>query len=246
MVAQFPRLERARFTISKEVTDILRWRIIDGSIPPGSRLTEESISTDMGISRGPVREALRDIENEGLVTVEPYKGAVVVELSSRELTEVLMPVRWILEEHAMRVLLAKLDEATVDRLEALVEAMRRAAEDHGEGQIRELVELDIRFHRAIFEASGEFHTEQLWLVIQPRIRVGFYQLSLEQPTPMEIADEHAALLDVMKTRDVDATLAVLRDHVVDQPSRLLEKSIGSKKDKTEDPMNDENETGRAE
>ncbi|WP_295127969.1 GntR family transcriptional regulator [uncultured Leifsonia sp.] len=219
--ARFPRLERSRFTISKEVTEVLRWKIIDGTIPAGSRLTEESISNDMGISRGPVREALRDLENEGLIRVEAYKGAVVAELTARELTDVLMPTRWILERHAMESLIPNLDDETVARLEGIVEQMERAARTADDDTVRELVELDIRFHRAVFEAAGEFHTEQLWRVIQPRIRVGFYQLSLEQPSPMEIVFEHRQLLDAMKTRSLETALTVLEDHVVTQPLRLL-------------------------
>ena len=82
------------------MVEILRSAIIMGSYEPGERLIEATLSTELGTSRGPVREALRQLENEGLVMSFPYRGAVVLGVSDEEVQEVLIPIRLTLERYS--------------------------------------------------------------------------------------------------------------------------------------------------
>ena len=76
-----------------QVVEVLRNAIISGAYEPGERLVEATLSQELGTSRGPVREALRQLEHEGLVTSFPYRGAVVLGVSDEEVQEVLIPIR---------------------------------------------------------------------------------------------------------------------------------------------------------
>ena len=80
-----------------EITEALRMRIIDGTLSPGIRISEDWVASEMGVSRGPVREAIRELENEGLLVVLPYRGTFVSEISTSELRNTLIPIRLILE-----------------------------------------------------------------------------------------------------------------------------------------------------
>jgi DNA-binding GntR family transcriptional regulator len=220
---KLPRLSRGRLTISSEVTDALRWRIIEGTLPPGTRLGEEKISREMDISRGPVREALRELENEGLLVVEPYRGAVVIGISEAELRSVLIPVRWILEKSAVEQAIRKMSDEDFEVLAEITRKMRDVADSGSETTLRELVELDVTFHRIVVEFSGDYHTKQLWLAIQPRIRMGFYQLGARHYHSSEIAEEHEELLTALRSRDLATVLAALDAHAMTSPLELLDR-----------------------
>jgi DNA-binding GntR family transcriptional regulator len=212
--------------MGQEVAEVLRWRIIDGSMPSGTRLTEEKISIDMGLSRGPVREALRELEKEGLVAVEAYRGAVVLEISRDELANILIPTRWILEKHAVTTFVPGVTEEELAALRLITEQMRTVAMQDTTSARRELVELDISYHRYVIDRSNLVHTKQLWQVILPRIRAGFYRLGLQHHALLDIAVEHEVLLQALGTRDVEVALKELDHHVRGSALELLARESG--------------------
>lgn len=222
---KLPRLARDRLTISSEVTNALRWRIIEGRLPSGARLGEERISREMGISRGPVREALRELENEGLIAVEPYRGAVVIGISVTELRNVVIPIRRILERSAIERSLSGMTDDVFDVLAGITSQMDDVAESGSETTLRDLVELDVAFHRTVVEASPDHHTKQLWRAMQSRIRMGFYQLGTRHSDSGEIAREHGELLIALRTRDLDIALAAFDSHAMGSPLALLDQSV---------------------
>lgn len=221
---RLPRVVRGRLTIASEVTDALRWRIIEGALSPGTRLGEEKISREMDVSRGPVREALRELENEGLLSVEPYRGAVVIGITESELREVLIPVRWILEKSAVKRAIQTMTAEDFTRLENIAHEMETVVGSGAETTLRQLVELDVTFHRSVVEFAGDYHTMQLWMAIQPRIRMGFYQLGSRHYHSSEIADEHKELLRALRTRDIDVVLEALDVHAMTSPLELLDRA----------------------
>src|SRR3954449_13170028 len=95
----------------QQEVEILRSAIIMGSSGPGERLIEETLSTQLRRSRGPVREALRQLENEGLVMSFPYRGAVVLGVADEEVQEVLIPIRLTLERYSFVHALARMTDA---------------------------------------------------------------------------------------------------------------------------------------
>ena len=220
--AELPRLNREQSTMSSGITEALRHRIIDGTLPPGTRVAEEWVSREMGVSRGPVREALRELENEGLVVVYAYRGAFVNEITTDELRDVLIPVRLVLEREACLRALPTMTEKDFGALDAIADEMRVVAAAGEAGALLALVDLDVRYHEYLTELGGQYHTLQIWRAIQPRIRAGFYRLGSRHRDLLEISDEHKILLAALRTRDPRVAVDALEIHICTTQLALLE------------------------
>ncbi len=204
-----PRESRS---LRHQVAAALRQAIVSGELPSGARLVEEELSRQMETSRGPVREALRQLEQEGLVVSFPYRATVVAEISAKEAREVLIPVRLALERFAFRHAMRFLDEGDFAELASLVAAMERSA---GAGDLAGLVEGDVRFHELVVRRSDQPHTTQLWQAISSRIRSFFFRMGPRHRNLAEIADEHRELLAALRSGDEEVLLGVLDRHIVD-------------------------------
>ena len=192
------------------VARVLRSAIVDGALAPGDRLLETSLANQLGTSNGPVREALRQLETEGLVISAPYRGAVVAGVSQEEIEQVLVPIRLIIERFAFRTALPLLDDADYMRLRELVAEMRSAADA---GDADRLAETDLQFHELIIKRSGQNHCLQLWRVIQPRVRAYFRRDAPGHRDRYAVADQHQQLLDALTADDPDALVEAIEAHI---------------------------------
>jgi len=193
----------------QQVVEILRSAIIMGSYEPGERLIEATLSTELGTSRGPVREALKQLENEGLVMSFPYRGAVVLGVSDEEVQEVLIPIRLTLERYSFLHALDRMTEDDLAELGKQVWLMEQAAVA---GDLARHVEADLRFHEIVISASGQTHTVQIWRTIWPRIRAYFYRYGRGRDLAAMV-DEHRELLAALQARDHELMLALLERHI---------------------------------
>lgn len=198
-------------SIRQRALHSLREAVITGQFQPGDRLVEEELSQRMGISRGPVREALRQLEQEGLVVSFPYRATEVIGVSDEEIRDVLLPIRLTLEGFAFRHALPLLDDADFAALDEMVETMRRAGE---RGDLAGVVDTDVRFHELVLARSKQLHCAQIWHTISPRVRAYFYRCGPRHHALTDIADEHRELVDVLRTRDLDRVLAALEPHIL--------------------------------
>jgi DNA-binding GntR family transcriptional regulator len=221
-------VESKRSTMTTNVADVLSRNKVDGTLQPGTRISEDWVSQEMNVSRGPVREALRQLENEGLIVVHPFRGAVVNDISTEELRDVLIPLRLILESQACLRALPNLTEENFSALEKIVEDMRIAARREGEGNLLILVGLDVAFHEYLTELGNQYHTLHIWKLIQPRIRAGFFRLGSRHKDLMEIAIEHKDLVQALRTRDPKVALAALETHICTTQIDLLDSILGVK------------------
>ena len=197
----------------QQVIETLRTAIISGRFEPGDRLIESALSAELGTSRGPVREALRQLENEGLVMSFPYRGAVVLGVSDEEVHEVLIPIRLTLERHSFERALEKLTDDDFAELGKQIWLLEQAGKAD---DLIKLVEADLRFHEIVISASGQLHTVQIWRTIEPRIRAYFYRYERFRSFE-ETVEEHRLLLAALQTRDPAIALAQLERHI-DVPS----------------------------
>ena len=193
----------------QQVVEVLRSAIIMGAYEPGERLIEATISTELGTSRGPVREALRQLENEGLVMSFPYRGAVVLGVSDDEVQEVLIPIRLTLERYSFPRALELMTDEDFAELGKQIWLMEQAA--HANDLARH-VEADLRFHEIVIAASGQTHTVQIWRTIWPRIRAYFYRYGRGQDLE-RMVDEHRELLAALQSREAARVLDVLGRHI---------------------------------
>jgi DNA-binding GntR family transcriptional regulator len=197
-------------SLSLRATDLLRDAVLSGRFRPGDRLKEAELSEQLGVSRAPVREALRRLEHEGLVASLPYRATEVLGISQEEVAEVLVPIRLTLESFAFRRALPLLSDEDLAVLAQQVETMHRAA---AAGERDELALADVRFHEHVIERSGQPHCLQIWRTIEPRVRAYFRRDASIRRRLEEIAEEHAALLEVLRLGDEGQVLETLHTHI---------------------------------
>jgi len=183
-----------------------------GELADGERLVEDKIARRLATSRGPVREALSQLEHEGLVVSYPYRGAVVVGVSDEEVQQVLIPIRLTLERFSFLKAVARMDENDFAELAKEVWLMREAARTN---DLMGSVEADIRFHEFVLSRSGQTHTTQLWHAIAPRIRAYFWRYGRGSDLA-RIAREHGELLEALQTKKTAVVARALQQHIAVQ------------------------------
>jgi DNA-binding GntR family transcriptional regulator len=203
----------------------LRSGILNGEIPPGTRLLEIPLATELGVSRGPVREALRQLEQEGLVEFFPHRGAIVVGVADGEM-ETIYAIRSLLEERAFAKVARIVDDQELDALGATVEQMIEASEA---GNVATVAEYDMQFHGRVIELSGFQYLRRLWASIDGVVRLR----AANQADRPELTDsatarawligpsiEHRELVDALRSHRPALAAKAARGHVTKALGRL--------------------------
>lgn len=190
------------------VADELRRAILRGVYPPGMRLRQGELASQYGASRVPVREALRILESDGLVTMVANAGAWIARLSLDECVE-LYQVRERIEPLLLRYSMPQLDTGQIDRLAALAEEMQ-ASDD-----VETFLELDREFHLGSYAGAGTTFlgptVERLWNTTQ-HYRRAFTRL-LDGDSHRILHDEHHMLVSAIREGDSDEAERVLLGHI---------------------------------
>ncbi len=204
-------------SLRQRVLNDIRSAIIGGHLKPGDKLKELDISKQMSISRGPIREALRDLEALGLVVSSPYRETTVADVRKEEVTELLIPIRLKLELFALKYSGAKRDEAFYGKLEQIVERMKEFAAD---GDLPALVEEDIQFHEQLLSLDDSSYTLQIWSGIVNRLRLHFIKNTSRFDDLRKVADDHAALLSTLRVGSEEKIEALWTQHIQDEDCLL--------------------------
>jgi DNA-binding GntR family transcriptional regulator len=191
------------------VVESLRDAIIAGELEDGQRLIEDKIARELKTSRGPVREALRQLEHEGFVVSYPYRGAVVLGVSDEEVQQVLIPVRLTVEKYSIP---KAVEQMTDEDFAELGKEVWRLGEAARTNDLRQSVDADMRFHEILLEHSGQQQAAQVWRSIAPRIRAYFFRYGRTSSLG-QIAREHGELLIALQTRDPDVIAGALEQHI---------------------------------
>ena len=191
--------------------EAIRRRIASGVLQPGERLTESVLSTELGVSRSPLREALRELEQQGLVVSYPKRGSFVADLSEEDVAEVILLRAW-LEGLAARLASERMNRLDFRHLEGLVETMEGAGQE--EGALREaLVEADAAYHTAVVRFSGHRRLLGVWQGIDPLVWLMRVRRDDPGPDPVAVAAEHRELIAALREGPEEAEMAA-RYHVV--------------------------------
>src|SRR5712691_4341636 len=187
----------------------LREEILAGRLQPGTELAEVALSEQLGVSRGPIREAIGRLAAEGLVTVRPRRGAVVRSLSKDEFLE-LYQVREALEMMAVRLAVPKLAAGDIAELEQLIAAMNGHAD---RDEVAEFFEANMAFHARLFEASGNARLQELYGQLVGQMgRYRMRSLTLRGNLQRSVA-EHGAILRAAKRGDADRAAHLMSEHI---------------------------------
>lgn len=195
----------------------LREAILTGKLKPGERLMEIPLAQTLGVSRTPVREAIRKLELEGLAVMIPRKGAEVARITKKQLQDVL-DVRKALEALAVQLACRHMTKDGIVRLERAHLKVREMAEKK---DVKAMVKADVHFHEIIYKAADN---DKL-LQILNNLRQQMYRYRLEYLKNVEnhkvIVQEHETILEAISRADEEHAAAAMRQHIVNQEKGIL-------------------------
>ena len=205
-------------TVKKSLVETLRDEIVRGDFVPGQYLRLEEIAARFDVSTMPVREALRDLEAEGLVTSFPHRGAIVTRLSAEELQDIY-DIRVMLEEMATRLAVPLVTEDTLSELTSLVDQM----EEH-QGRVATLTKLNHQFHITLYAASGRSHLCELNRMLRCRTQhyLHLYTVEVKADNFLQTQGEHRAILEACRRGDAEQAAIIMHEHVAQVGRALVE------------------------
>lgn len=206
-----------RATLREQALDNLREGILNGSMPPGTRLSEVELSDQLGVSRGTVREALRTLVEAGLVEVGA-RGMQVRQMTASQVAE-LYQVRLALEKEAVAVLLERPDAGR--RIDELEQALP-SDEDLAAAPLSERLEADLDFHELLCLLSGNTILVTVWRRLKNLTRVVVLNDSAGRNEDMMKRTYHEPIITALRSGDPAAAQAAMADHMAAASARWAE------------------------
>lgn len=204
----------------------IRKAILTGELEPGERLMETQLGEKLGVSRTPIREAIRKLELEGLVIMVPRKGAQVAHFTQKDIQDVL-EVRAALEALAAKLACKRMDERSFLRLQLVIAEYEYAVK---EKDIETMIQKDVEFHETIFKATNNDKLSQFFNNMREQVdryRIAYLKNSEESSNVMS---EHLELLAALKNRDEELSERLASEHIKVQCEAIM-KVIKSKEEK---------------
>ena len=211
------------------VFNTLRQAILKGELAPGERLMEIQLAEKLGVSRTPIREAIRKLELEGLVLMIPRKGAEVARISEKSMRDVL-EVRRSLEELAIELACERMTEEDFKELDLAQNAFKKAVAG---GTAMEIAETDEAYHDIIYNSTG--NTRLVQILNNLREQMYRYRLEYLKDTDSheKLDGEHQAIFDNMRNGDKEAVCTMVGQHIDNQKEAILAAIRENEKKKAE-------------
>ena len=199
------------------VFETLREAILKGVLSPGQHLMERQLAYQLGVSRTPVREAIRMLELEGLVNMVPRKGARVAAISEKSLCDVL-EVRRALEELSVRLACTRMERDDLEKLDSINQQFIRACQGD---DVVQIARIDESFHAVIYEAADNAKLLQLLNQMQNqmyRYRIEYIKLKERRQI---LVEEHKKIIHSLARRDADAAAEAINTHIAHQEQYVM-------------------------
>lgn len=208
-------------TLREKILEHIRDAIISGALKAGSKVSEPELAERYGISRTPIREAFRQLESEGYLTVIPRRGAVVSEFSQKDVED-FYAIKSILEGYAARQACKKLSEKELDRLQANNSRLTELADSN---DIKAFIKVHNEFHEMFIKAADNEKLRELITSVVTRFQ-RLRLMSLSLPGRMEIVvQEHAKIIEAFRRKDPDAAELLVRKNAEYGGRVLLDGSV---------------------
>jgi DNA-binding GntR family transcriptional regulator len=198
------------------VFNTLREAILKGDLQPGERLMELQLAAKLGVSRTPIREAIRMLEQEGLAVTMPRKGAEVAKMTLKDMEDVL-EIREALDELAVQLACVKISEEQLARLIGVKELFESSTRT---GDVKMIAEADVRFHDVIYEATDNPKLVTMLNNLREQVyryRVEYIKNPENYPT---LIAEHESIVEGLKQRDKTAATLAMHEHVENQAAAV--------------------------
>ena len=197
----------------------LRQAILKGELEPGERLMEMQLAEQLGVSRTPIREAIRKLELEGLVVMIPRRGAIVAKITEKDLRDVL-EVRSSLERLSTELACERMEDNTIIELKKAQEAFKAAL---NQDDITLQAQRDVEFHDVIYKSTGNLRLIQMLNNLREqmyRYRLEYLKYDLSHQTLIE---EHELIIGALSKRDKETATNIIVRHVSNQELTVLKK-----------------------
>lgn len=217
MLDKFEMKMDAFLPLRDVVFQTLRQAILREDLAPGERLMEIPLANKLGVSRTPLREAIRMLEQEGLVVMIPRRGAQVAGISEKSLRDVL-EVRKSLEKLAVELACERMTEEDMKEMNRAEEAFSAAVH---EGDALRIAETDEQFHDVIYNSTGNTKLVQLL----NNLREQMYRYRLEhikdEKSRLSLLEEHQRMMAALRSRDVELAKKAAGEHIVNQENNVI-------------------------
>lgn len=200
------------------VFNTLREAILKGELKPGERLMELQLASKLGVSRTPIREAIRMLEQEGLAVTIPRKGAEVAKMTEKDMEDVL-EIREALDELAAKIACDRITEEQLGRLNEIKEEFEDSTRTN---EVKRIAEADVGFHDVIYDATGNQKLVNMLNNLREQIyRYRVEYLKDEKNYPVLIK-EHEDIVKALSARDKEEVVKAMHVHIANQAAAVKE------------------------
>jgi len=209
-----------RESLRDAVVRLIEEALLNGELQPGDRIVEAKLAQQAGISRGPVREAIRQLVGEGILVSYPSRGAFVTRWPPRAVEEAYT-LRAVLERFAIQETVKRITPEEIVQLQATVDEMDRSARLD---DIRALVRLDVRFHEQLYTLAGHSLLQRTLSQLRRRL---YCLMAMDRGFVIhrdEIAADHQLIIDALKTGDALAAGQIIEDHILTTGAEVVEQA----------------------
>ncbi|MBI1348437.1 GntR family transcriptional regulator [bacterium] len=193
--------------LREQIVEQLRRDVLSGELPAGEPLREESLAKRFGVSRGPIRDALLQLSQEGLLVTLPNRGSKVGPGPSTVIQPLVVSIRRQIEAFALRQIFASLTAEDLSAIATILEAFHTSAI---KGDLASTVEQDMAFHRWFVERVGDPDLTAMWLNTILRMRLRYTR----HASLLDSYDEHVAVLEALRRHDLEAAVALLEANIL--------------------------------
>jgi len=197
------------------VADRLREGILDGTFPPRTQLSEVALAQQLSVSRGPIREAMQRLLQEGLLRGERNRGVFVIDLGASDVRDIYL-ARGAVERTAAAVVAVHGTEEDFDAIQAKVDDLAAAVDDNWV----ELTRLDLQFHLALVAAAGSPRLDRMFRTLMAESQLCIARLEPFYAGRGEVVSEHQAILDALRVKDLAAADELIAEHMEISAHRL--------------------------
>jgi DNA-binding GntR family transcriptional regulator len=219
-------------TLRQSVTEAIRQGILQGDLLPGSQVNQAQIAEQLGVSRGPVREALGQLEEEGLIKNVPYKGTFVTEITEDYITE-LYSIRQVIETFAARLAAKHATQEDLAELRSVLNEMHATAE---QADMSRMGTLDIQFHYLICRSAHHILLLQMWKSIAIGVRRCLALRHRIYRSPAEVIGTHPDILAAIEAGEVERASDILGTHIAEAGQHLLQSWARLQADQAAEPV----------
>lgn len=201
-----------RYEIKKILTDA----ILNREILPGERIIETRIARELNVSQAPVREAIRELEQMGLVETEPYRGASVKKINNREIVD-SYKLRSFLEGYAAEIIAEKINDETIEQFSALLNEMKKSAQENNRSRF---IEMDIAFHELLIKSTDSNILHRVWSLVN-MAHLPYLTFVKSTMGFDDLVQRHEIILSALVNRDPKGSREAVQNHIEELGQKLI-------------------------